>query len=342
MVFSHRFVFPRAVMYFMLLVQCAFKNWSMETACNFKCNSSDRYFHYIGLMSVDEITGYCNQLLLHAFKILWMDRRYHHPVFLAIDTTDLVCSANNPEFRHSTIKKQGLKIHRLKVIRFAALSLVMRDFRLTIAVLPVRKGEKLEETVDKLIRLIPKGLKVRAVLMDKGFYQVGVLKTVEQHGLKYVVPVKRYLEMDMQYHIAEQTNVWRFTYTMNKGTSKEHKFNVYLEDIGVEYYVGFASNLDMNGKDFFTLSQAYSYRWNMEVGFRESMEFGARSSTRNHGHRVIIFTISHLLMNLQNLINKKNPVDGLTIYYMKEFVFPCLHTLRHGTRRMGKRFILVY
>ena len=341
-VFSRNFRFPRAAMFFVLLVQCAFENLSMETTCNFKHNSSDRYFHYVGRMNVDEVTSYCNQLLLYAFKVLWVDRRLHRPVFLAIDTTDLPCTVNNLEFKHYNIKKRGLKTHKMQVIRFATLCLVMREFRLTLAVLPVRRGEKLEVTVDKLLRLIPAGVKVRAILMDKGFYTTRIFKTVEQHGHKYVVPVKRYDEMNLQYHIAEITGIWRFTYTMNKGTGKAYSFNVYLQDIGVEYYHGFASNIDMTGRDFFTLVQAYSYRWNIEVSYKESLEYAAKSSTRKHGHRVVIFTISHLLMNLHNLIDKENPVDGLTIYYLKEFIFPRLLTQRHGITRMGKRFILVY
>ena len=58
-------------------------------------------------------------------------------------------------------------MNKLKVIRFATMSLVMKEFKLTIAVLPVRRGEKLETTVEKLIQLIPKGVKVHALLMDK-------------------------------------------------------------------------------------------------------------------------------------------------------------------------------
>ena len=340
--FSHSFKFPRAAMFFLLLVQCAFKNWSMETTCNVTSNSSDRYFHYINRMSVDEITGYCNRMLNYAFRVLWMDRRLHHPVYLAIDTTDLPCSANNLEFMHYGIKKRGTKVHKTKVIRFATMSLVMKDFKLTLAVIPVRKKEKMESYVEKLIRLIPRGVVVRCILMDKGFYHSGVMKTVERYGLKYLIPVKRYREMDMRYHIAEITNRWRFPYTMNANTDKAYTFNVYLQDIGVEYYVGFASNLDMTGKDFFTLVQAYKYRWNIEVGYKEGLEYRIKTRTRPHGHRVIAFMISHILMNIQSIITKENPSDELTIYYMKEFVFPSLLKLRHGTRPMGKRFILVY
>lgn len=341
-VFGRNFKFPRAAMYFLLLVECAFKNLSMEAVCDASNKSSDRYFFCLKSMSVDEISGYCNVLLKHVFKILWMDRGLHHPVFLAIDTTDISCSANNPEFRHYNVKNRGLKVHKLQVIRFATISIVMKNFKLTLAVLPVRRGEKLETTVEKLLLLIPSGLTVRAILMDKGFYHTGIFRTVEQYGYKYVIPVKRYDEMNWQYHIAEVVGVWRFRYTMNKNRDNEYTFNVYLQDVGVEYYIGFTSNMDMTGRDFDTLSQAYKYRWNIEVGYKESLEYRIKTSTRNHGHRVITFTISHLMMNIQSIINKENPVDNLTIYHMKLYVFPCLHKLRHGTRPMGKRFILIY
>lgn len=47
-------------MYFLLLVECALYNWSMENGCDYTFNSSDRLFHYTGMMSVDEVTRHCN------------------------------------------------------------------------------------------------------------------------------------------------------------------------------------------------------------------------------------------------------------------------------------------
>jgi hypothetical protein len=340
-VFDRSFNFPRAAMYFLLLVQCALRNWSMENGCDYTFNSSDRLFHYLRKMSVDEVACHCNGLLKYAFKIFWMDRRHHHPVFLAIDTTDLACKANNPEFKLNNVEKRGLKVRKLEVVRFATLCIVGRDFKLTLAMLPVRKGDKSETIVENLIREIPCRIKVRVILMDKGFYNSGVINTVERLGYKYVIPVKHYESMDWLYHIAEITDVWRFKHTMYKGKSNECSFNVHLQEAGIEYYIGFATNLDTQDKDFDTLVQAYRLRGYIEVAYKESLEYKIRTKTRTHGYRVLIFTISHLLMNLQSIIKKEN-IAVITISHMKEIVFPCLLTLRHGKRQMAKRFILVY
>lgn len=342
-VFDRSFNFPRAAMYFLLLIQCALHNWSMENGCDYNFNSSDRLFHYVGKMSVDEITRYCNKLLKYAFKVFWRDRHCHRPVFLAIDTTDLACKANNSEFKLHNVEKRGLKVRKIEVVRFASLCIVSRDsnFKLTLAVLPVRKGDKSEAIVEKLLLEIPGGIKVLAVLMDKGFYNSGAINTVTRLGYHYVIPVKHYEDMNLEYHIAEITGVWRLKHTMNKDKSNECTFNIYLEDAGIEYYTGFATNLNMDNKDFQALVQAYSNRCYIEVGYKESLEYKIKTKTRTHNYRVLIFTISHLLMNLQSIIKKENNAI-ITTSHIKEIVLPCLLTQRHGKRQMGKRFILVY
>jgi hypothetical protein len=239
-----------------------------------------------------------------------------------------------------SVEKRGLKVRKLQVIRFASLSVVAENFKLTLAVHPVKRGERIEAVVETLLGEIPCGVTVRGLLMDKGFYSAGVINTLERLGMKYVIPVKHYADMTMQYHIAEVTDVWHFKHTMNNGKSNECTFNVYLQEAGIEYYTGFATNLDMGDKDFQTLEQAYRLRCNIEVGYRESLEYRIKTRTRTHGYRVLIFTISHLLVNLQSTIKKETLT--VTISHMKEILFPCLLTLRHGRRPMGKRHILVY
>jgi len=332
--------FPRAAMFFLLLVRCAVEELSMESVCDREFESSDRFFYYLGKMSVCEITKLCNLLLKRAFKLWWRDRRNHRPVFLAIDTSDLAHDGRDTEYVHFTVKKRGLKHSKIKVIRFATISIVLQGFRLTLSVTPVCKKEKLAVIVERLVKEVPKELRVRAVLMDKGFYQSTVLKTLEEHGLKYVVPVKQYEEMTLCYHVAELTGVWRFPYTINKGKPDSYTINVYLEDQGVDSYIGFASNLDMTGRDFFTLIKAYHYRWNIETGYQECNEYRVKTRTRNHGYRVLAYTIGHLLMGIHNLTRKNNKVD-VTLDQMR-LIFPLLLTPIHGTERITKHLSITY
>jgi hypothetical protein len=344
--FDRSFNFPRAALYFLLLVQCTLERLSLEGACDKTYNSSDRFFHYLGTMSVEQVTEYCNVLLRRSFKILWMNRWHHRRVLLAIDTSDMPYDGKDTEYVHYTIKKRGLKINKVKVLRFASVCIVAGRFKITLAIQPVRKKEKMESVVKRLVMDVPGELKVRAVLMDKGFYYTGVFKTMEQLGFKYIIPVKQYKEMDLFYHTAEVTGIWRWKYTMNQTKRKNrgdaYTFNVYLQDVGVEDYMGFASNLDMDGRDFDTLMQAYRYRWNAENGYKESKEYKIKTNSRNHGYRVLAYTISHLMMNLQNITrrNNKNTL-GITVDQMKE-AFKLLLTFKHATKRLTKRLIIIY
>lgn len=344
--FEGSFNFPRAALYFLLLVQCTLDRLSMEGACDKTFNASDRFFHYVGTMSVEQVTMCCNMLLGRSFKILWMNRWYHRRVLLAIDTSDMPYGGKDSEFVHYTIKKRGLKINKVKVLRFATVCIVAGRFKLTLAVQPVRKKEKMESVVERLVMDVPGELIVRAVLMDKGFYHTGVIKTMEQLGFKYIIPVKRYAEMDFLYHVAEAAGVWRWKYTMNRRGKKNrdtYTFNVYLIDMGVEDYKGFASNLDMDGRDFDTLMQAYKYRWNAENGYKESKEYKIKTNSRNHGYRILVYAISHLMMNLQNIARRNNrkTSESITVDQMKQII-QLLLTFKHATRRLTKRLIIVY
>ena len=259
---------------------------------------------------------------------------------MAIDTSDVEYYGKDSEYVHFTVKKRGLKFHKIKVLRFASISIVARRFKLTLAVFPVKRGEKAETTVDKLLREIPSGLKVRAVLMDKGYYYTEVFKTFEKHNLAYIVPVKRYPQMDQLYQLGEATGVWRYKYTMNLGKETQYKINVYLEDMGFEDYIGFASNMDMKNRDFNTLSSAYQIRWNAENGYKESNTYRIKTNSRNHAYRTLIYMISHLLMSLQ-IIAKRINQTRITGDEMRQ-IFQLLLTPRHNTKRITKQLIITY
>lgn len=331
--------FPRASMFFLLLVRCAVSNLSMERVCDMVFESSDRFFYYLGGVSVDQFTMVSNMLLRRAFKLWWRDHRNHRSVFLAIDKTDLAFDGKVSEYVHYTVKKRGMKLNKVSVVRYATICLVLHGFRLTLAITPVKKKEGLETVVERLVREIPPELRVRAVLMDKEFYQARVLRTIDEHRLKYVVPVKQYPEMDLYYHIAELTDVWRFKYTIKRDKTDSYTINVYLKEEGL-LYVGFASNIDMETLDFFTLVQAYRRRWNQEIGYKECQDFRVKTRTRNHGYRVLSYAVSHIMAGLYNLARRKNKTP-ITLDEMKD-IFILLLTTEHGTRRLTKHLTIVY
>ena len=314
------FQFSRAGMYFLLLVKCTLSNRSLEAVCNRTFNSSDRLFYFLGRMSVDGITLCCNRLLLRSFRLLWGDRWHHRPVLLAIDTTDQVFYGKKNDYVSSTVKNRGRKTNEVKVLSFATISIVARKFKFTLAVFPMRNGESKASLVEKLLSSIPGELKVHTVLMDKGFYHSEVMQTIDRMGLNYLIPCKQYPGLDSLYTFLEVTGEKHWQYTMHPGKAKEYTFDVYLEDKGVQWYTGFATNMDMNWRDFETLSQIYRSRWNIENGYKEAKEFMIRTNSRNHGYRVLVFALSHLMMNLYTITKRTNKRAMITLENMKDII----------------------
>ena len=332
-------------MYWLLLVRCAVSKLSMEKLCDKPSFSSDRLFFYLGKISVETITDQSNRLLEHGFQLLWKDRWHHRPVLLAIDTTDQVFQGADNPYVHFTVKTRGLKTTGVKVLRYATLSIVARRFKFTLAAVPVRRDMKMEVVVEQLVSRIPRVLKVRAILMDKGFYHSGVMQTCDRLGIKYIIPCKQYPSLDNLYRLFEATGHNHWKYTMHQNRPNEYRFDVYLEDNGVERYAGFATNMDMSGRDFSTLSQAYRFRWNIENGYKEANEFRIKTSSRNHGYRVLTTIIGCLLVNLHSLAKRKNKNAVIEVEDMKKIFLIMLDALLPEVKdknRISKHLTITY
>jgi IS4 transposase len=224
------------------------------------------------------------------------------------------------DYVSSTVKQRGRKMNEVKILSFATISIVARQFKFTLAVFPIRNDESKAKLVEKLLWSIPGELRIHAILLDKGFYLSEVMQTVDRLGYKYIIPCKQYPELDEFYTFLEVTGEKHWKYTMHPGRQKQYTFDVYLEDEGVQRYIGFATNLDMAGRDFSTLATVYRSRWNIENGYKEAKEFMIKTNSRNHGYRVLVFALSHLMMNLYTIAKRANKKAMITLADMKDIL----------------------
>ena len=73
---------------------------------------------------------------------------------------------------------------------YATVYVVRRGQRFTLALTYVRKGEKLEAIVKRLLQQAAKtGVKPRYVLLDRGFYSVGVIRYLQAARYPFLMPV---------------------------------------------------------------------------------------------------------------------------------------------------------
>jgi IS4 transposase len=152
--------------------------------------------------------------------------------------------------------------------------------------------------------------------------------------------------LDDLYNFFEVTGERHWKYTMHRGRSKRYTFDVYLDDLGIQRYIAFATNIDMSQRDFETMASVYRFRWNIENGYKEAKEFRVKTNSRNHGYRVLVFALSYLMMNLYTITKRANRNAVITLSDMKdalEFILELLiPVVRPSPDRLTKHLLITY
>jgi IS4 transposase len=159
----------------------------------------------------------------------------------------------------------------------------------------------LEEVVDRLLECV-KGVRIRCVVMDKEFYNVGVLNRIEGHGLHYLVPIIRKESINLLYWLCTITGQWKWGYSMGVATKERKQVTGYFHEYRLGDYAGFITNRDMKTDTAERLFELYSQRWNIENGFKEAEDYKINTTSKNHAYRLLLYVVSHLLVNIQNIV----------------------------------------
>lgn len=286
-----------------MLVDSARDNLSLDAVCCLKHECPDRLFFYLNQVGVDEMLEYTNRALQQCYAVWKRNGGRVSPwgCLVAIDVTSFEYYGERDEYVHEYVKPAGRKFKHIKVRKYAVLSIVAPGFKLCLAILPVKKGEKLPELVDRLLGSV-RGVKIRCVVMDKEFYNVGVLEKIEAHGLHYLVPIVHKESADLLYWMSTTLDQWKWKYMMGVATKERKEVTGYFHEYRLGDYAGFITNREMKTDTAEKLLELYGRRWNIENGFKEAKDFLIKTTSKNHAYRLLLYTISHLIANLQNII----------------------------------------
>ena len=312
--FSGCFCFPRAEMYFRLLLKCTLGAFSIDSMCNKEFESPDRLLFYMKRASVEQVNGFSCLLFRSLFKKLKGYYDMSRGVWAALDVHSVPYYGLDDSYVFYTVKRKGSRVQKIKVHKYATLAIVSRRFKYTIAAVSLKRNEHLEDAVDALLCMIKGMVRIKIVLMDREFYNQHVLDTVEKHGLCYLIPVKWSKGMDLLYWLSDTSGKWIWPYTMKSRTedrktgetsSRVYKqITVYFYEMNVGVYQAFTTNRVMKRQSAESLMRVYDWRWNIENSYKDAENYAAKTSTRNHAYRLLLFILGHLMMNLQELSKK--------------------------------------
>lgn len=275
-----------------MLTTAAFGNDFIETASSVLNGvNADTLFRRIEHFSrIDDIEKAFNSMLEKILKRINVFSR-NHSYSVAIDIT------YEPYYG----KKQNFWIHPYSPVRgssgsfyFLEMSIVQGDKRFMLYAMPVHLGWDKAKTITKLLNIASKYLKIREVLLDRGFYSAAVIDAVRKFKYVILVPqnrlVKCMIESVQDYAVVEHELV------LNKDFSKKKVQTNLVLIKGKDFDWCFATNSFLGGAERYI--QHYKRRWGIETTNRCLDEVHVKTKSTNIIVKTFLFLFSCLLYNL--------------------------------------------
>lgn len=261
-------------------------------------NADTLLYHIKKYKRKDEIEQLFEKVFNRTFKIAKSSGMFSRAIDLAIDFTDILYYGNKNDDMVMERKPERGTSH---CYRFATINVVVAGERYTIFALPVDKFDKKEDIVRKLITYAQRKVRIRSVYLDRGFFNVNVIKTLKKLNVEFLMPAVQTsrIREAMKHWVAPKVMAY-----VLKSDNDYVKFKLAI----VEDYEGnkrvFASNFELlindNAQNLFRL---YADRWGIETSYRMKGLFRAKTTSKNYVVRLFYFLFSVLLYNLWILIN---------------------------------------
>ncbi len=216
-----------------------------------------------------------------------------------------------------------------KAYRFATLDTVKKGERFTLAVMKKNQLDGIDNAMEvgELIKhAISLGIKIDKVLIDRGYLDVGVIKTIEGHKLEYIVPakdntkVKKFKKMEMEYHNSFSFLVIRDTISSGKESVNSSFVHVVYYPDGKKHDFSFYTNMDVNEYNVIAIAELYRERWCIENGYLEKKETKEKTHSTAIAVRYFLYFLAVLLYNLWILINLVRIKSGYSWLILMDFL----------------------
>jgi putative transposase len=190
---------------------------------------------------------------------------------------------------------------------YASLAIVHDRRRYVLAVRFVRAGQTLAQVLGQLLdRAQRLGVRIRRLLMDKGFYTVDVLRLLDRRRLSYIVPIPL---RGQQHGIASYCRGRRSYATAYTLSSQRHEPYTVQAVLVRRYSCG---RYGRRGAQWFAFAvaglpagmtpqqvyQQYRSRFGIETSYRQMNQVRARTASRRPAWRLLLVGLALALVNL--------------------------------------------
>lgn len=195
--------------------------------------------------------------------------------------------------------------------KFATIQIIVKDLVLTLAVkfYPRRKG--LVQIVHELVKIAKKYVKVKTLLLDRGFRDTKILNSLEFLQIPMLMPCIKDRKTRKEFEKAKRKfHVVKYCWRNVKGEYADFKLMIMKLDSGKE--IGFYTTLRF--VMFRTMRYylgLYAKRWNIETGYRLQNLFLPKTTCVKGVVRYFYFCYAVAMHNLWLCV--RNLVKGMSL-----------------------------
>lgn len=301
-----------------LLVQCGFENdFANITAKRRRLDQpgvteidteqpdplAKALLYHLRTMDADAVEPQFDRVQQDLFQQAAADRLFTRPVDVAIDIHDwLFYGDDETNYVLTTKRHKGTNL----AFRFATICVVVDGIRFCLdwQILPANDWRSKRQVVRSLVTVARKQIAIERAFLDRGFYQAGVIKTLNELQLDYLVrapshagPDDRTSEsavVDDEYEVRQREQPYlraSVTYVAVPPDDDDDEWFAFVTNMGVSQETASAHAL------------AFRRRWGIETSYRKLTEFLPRTSSPTFSVRLFYFSIATVLYNLWVLAN---------------------------------------
>ncbi len=270
--------------------------------------------YHLEKLEIDEILWQFSKISEEQYRTVEKQRWFMNKVDLSIDIHDwMYYGDTDDEMVLGTQAKNGTSY----AYKFATINVVERGIRFTLKALSIKDYSVICNTAEKLIKYAMQKVKIRRIYLDRGFYEVPIVRMLKRLGVNFVIQAKKSIGI---MEVIEENKVTVRDYKMKRkrrapsGKEKVKQFILPHRRKKGER-VCFVTNLDVTEKNAKKYAEGYRKRWGIETSYRVKKEaFRPKTTSKSYAIRLFFFLFSVCLYNLWILINI---VLGLVRYRRK-------------------------
>lgn len=259
--------------------------------------------YHLRTMDADTVEPQFDRVQQDLFDQAAADRLFTRPVDVAIDIHDwLFYGDNDTDYVLTTKRHKGTNL----AFRFATICVVVGGIRFCLDwhILPANDWRRKRQIVRSLVTTAREQVTIERAFLDRGFYQAGVIRTLNDLQLDYLVRAPSHAGPDDR---TPESAVVDYEYEVRQREQPYLRASVnYVavppDDEDDEWFA-FVTNMAVSEETASAYALAFRRRWGIETSYRKLTEFLPRTSSPTFSVRLFYFSIATVLYNLWVLAN---------------------------------------